>query len=123
MNSTKAFFSQFLMLTTSLQDMFPDDSDFVTFHTFLNILQKTNPSMVIKTFYENVNMKYEAQIDSKDEKFIEDYKGGEYGSDVMDIVSKLKSYWSVLSTQSKASLWQYMYVLKELCKRAYVVPA
>ena len=123
MNATKAFFHQFLTVVGQLQEMFPDDPDFPTFLTFLNLLQKTNPSVVINTFYENVNAKYEKKINEKDDAFIAGYEGTEYGSDMVDIFSKVKGYWSVMSPETKASIWQYMYVLKELCKRAYVVPA
>lgn len=122
MNTTKAFFVQLETVVGQLQEMFPDDSDFPTFLTFLGLLQRTNPSVVINAFYENVNVHYEAQIDRRDEAFITQYEGKEYGSEMMDIVSKLKSYWSVVSSETKQSIWQYMYVLKELAKRAYKNP-
>jgi hypothetical protein len=122
MNNTKIFFQQFQSVIAHLQEMFPDDADFPTFATFLGLLQKTNPSIVVKTFYENVNVKYGDKIDARDEKFIMGYEGGEYGNDMMDIVSKLKGYWSVISPETKTSIWMYMLVLKELAKKIYTAP-
>lgn len=115
----KTFFVQMNTILENLSDMFPEDADFPTFKLFLGTLQKTNPGVVVKIFYENVTSKYEAQILARDEAFLTAYEGAEYGADVADIISKVKSYWSVLDDQTKDSLWQYMYILNELCKRAY----
>ena len=123
MNHTKAFFQQFQTVVEQLQEMFPDDVDFPTFSTFLGLLQKTNPTLVIKTFYDNVNVKYSKQIDDRDEEFITKYKGEEYGNDMIDIVSKLQGYWSVMSPDTRKSIWMYMFVLKELAKKIYTPPA
>jgi hypothetical protein len=115
----KTFFTQMLQVVDNLVEMFPDDADFPTFKTLLVTLQKTNPTLVVKTFRENVTDKYEAQIVARDEGFLLSYQGAEYGADVEDLVSKVKSYWNVLDDQTKDSLWQYLYILNELCKRAY----
>lgn len=117
--ATKTFFAQLITVVKNLGDMFPNDPDFPTFHTFLGMLQKTNPSLVINTFYEHVVQKYEKEIDARDEAFVMAYQGQEYDNDMLDIISKVKGYWSVLDGETKDSLWQYMYILKELCKRAH----
>lgn len=116
--AAQTFYIQLDAVVSNLVEMFPNDADFPTFKTFIGLLQKTNPSLVIQTFRENVGTPYEKQIDARDEKFLLDYKGVEYGSGVSDIVVKVKSYWEVLDAQTKDSLWQYMYILKELAKRA-----
>jgi hypothetical protein len=119
MISTKTFFVQLIACVANLKDMFPEDADFPTFLTFLGLLQKTNPSMVVNTFYESVVVPFEKQIDSKDEAFLMSYGAEEYGSEVSGFMVKVKEYWSVLDVQTKDSLWQYFYILKELSKRAY----
>jgi hypothetical protein len=119
----KSFFKQLNEVVGQLEGMFPDDPDFKTFQTFLALLQRTNPLSVLSGFHEHVVLKYEAQITSRDEEFILAHTAVEYGNDNMDIVSKLKTYWSVLSTNSKNSLWQYLHVLVQLCKRYYENPA
>ena len=73
--------------------------------------------MVIDTFYEHVAMKFEDQINAKNDEFVLNYAAAEYGSEGMDIVAKIKSYWSVLSPDSKTAIWQYIYILKELAKK------
>ena len=40
-------------------------------------------------------------------------------NDLLDIISKFKTYWTILSTGSKDSLWQYLHVLTQLCKKYY----
>jgi hypothetical protein len=113
----KSFFHQLTEVVGELSEMFPDDQDFKVFQTYVAMLQRTNPGMVIDTFHEHVSLKFESEINAKNDDFFLNYNATEYGSDGMDIVSKIKSYWAVLSTQSKGAIWQYIFILKELSKR------
>jgi hypothetical protein len=115
----RTFFKQLVEFVGQLEDMFPDDPDFAVFQTFLGLVQRTNPQMVLATIQEHVVTKYEAQIASRDEEFILNYNSGEYDSEVMNIVSKLRTYWKTLSEPSKNAMWQYLHVLTQLCKRYY----
>lgn len=117
--ATKAFFATLSDVVNNLTEMFPDDADFQTFKTFIGMVQRTNPALVINTFYGELS-KFEKYIDDRDEKFLLEYKAVDYGADGADIFEKVKSYWSVLDAQTKDSLWQYFYILKELCKKAHV---
>jgi hypothetical protein len=113
----KSFFHQLMEVVGELADMFPDDPDFKVFQTYISLLQRTNPTMVIDTFHEHVGLKFENEINAKNEDFVLNYRAAEYGSEGMDIVAKIKSYWSVLSPASRAAIWQYIYILKELAKK------
>jgi hypothetical protein len=113
----KSFFHQLTEVVGELADMFPDDPDFKVFQTYISLLQRTNPTMVIDTFHEHVGVKFENEINAKNEDFVLNYQAAEYGSDGMDIVAKIKSYWSVLSPESRVAIWQYIYILKELAKK------
>lgn len=113
----KSFFSQLSEVVSELTEMFPDDPDFKVFHTYITMLQRTNPGMVIDTFHEFVTLKYDEKINARDETFFLNYASAEYASDMPDIVSKIKSCWGVLTDPSKAAIWQYIYILKELSKR------
>jgi len=115
----RTFFKQLVEFVGQLENMFPDDPDFAVFQTFLGVVQRTNPQMVLATIQEHVVTKYEAQIASRDEEFILNYNSSEYDSDVMNIVSKLRTYWKTLSEPSKNAMWQYLHVLTQLCKRYY----
>ena len=113
----KSFFHQLSDVVGELADMFPDDPDFGVFRTYIGLLQRTNPTMVIDMFYDHVALKFENQINAKNDEFLLAYSATEYGSEGMDIVGKIKSYWSVLSPDSRAAIWQYLYILKELAKK------
>lgn len=115
----KTFFHQFGEVVNQLIEMFPNDQNFKMFKTFLAMLQRTNPTLVISTFYEHVSAKYENQINSRDEEFLISYTPAEYGSDVTDVISSLRPHWQSLSDASKDALWQYIYILKEISKRYY----
>jgi hypothetical protein len=118
----KTFFKQLIEVIGQLETMFPEDPDFKVFQTFLGLLQRTNPLSVMSTFHEHVVLKYGTHIANRDEEFILNHTPVEYGNDIMDIVSKFKTYWKVLSPASRDSLWQYMHVLTQLCKRYYENP-
>jgi hypothetical protein len=113
----KSFFHQLTEVVGELAEMFPDDQDFKVFQTYVSMLQRTNPGMVIDTFHEHVSMKFESEINTKNDDFFLNYNATEYGSDGMDIVSKIKTYWTILSPESKSAIWQYIFILKELSKR------
>jgi hypothetical protein len=113
----KSFFHQLTEVVGELAEMFPDDQDFKVFQTYVSMLQRTNPGMVIDTFHEHVSMKFESEINTKNDDFFLNYNATEYGSDGMDIVSKIKTYWTILSPASKSAIWQYIFILKELSKR------
>ena len=115
----RTFFKQLTEFVSQLEEMFPDDPDFAVFQTFLGVVQRTNPQMILATIREHVVDKYEAQIASRDEEFILNYNSSEYDSDVMNIVSKLRTYWKTLTEPSKNAMWQYLHVLTQLCKRYY----
>jgi len=115
----KTFFKQLTEFVGELEEMFPDDPDFAVFQTFIGLVQRTNPQLILATIREHVVQKYEAQITNRDEGFILSYDGNEYNSDVMNIVSKLRTYWKTLSEPSKQAMWQYLHVLTQLCKRYY----
>jgi hypothetical protein len=118
----KSFFHQLSEVVGELAEMFPDDQDFKVFQTYVSMLQRTNPSMVIDSFHEYVTLKYDDKITARDESFFLTYVTAEY-TDTPDIVAKIKSCWGVLSDPSKQAIWQYIYILKELTKRYKSAPA
>jgi hypothetical protein len=113
----KSFFHQLGEVVNELVEMFPDDPDFKMFKTFLSITQKTNPTMIIDGFHEYVTSKHEPEIDARNEDFFLNYAVHEYESSTVDIIGKIKTYWTSLSAESKDVMWQYIYILKELTKR------
>lgn len=115
----KTFFHQLIEVVDQLAEMFPEDQNFRVFKTCITMLQKSNPTLVISNFHEHVSIKYESQINNRDEKFLTSYVPQEYGSDVTDVIESLRPHWAELGENSKASLWQYLFILKELTKKYY----
>lgn len=114
----KGFYDQFGNFMQELIALFPEDPDFRTFETFLKMLSKTNPMQPIKLFKEYCD-KFEDKINSKDESFFLSYSYADEGlGDMMDVVGKLSGYYKGMNEESKKSIWEYLFVLKELSKRA-----
>lgn len=111
-----ALFDQFISFTSELAQMYPDDPDFSMFTTTLRMLKTTNPSLLPKYIYENVE-KYEEQLMSKDEAFIMAHSFEEHGNDVdLNIFAKLKGYISNMSPDSKENVWKYSQNIWRLTK-------
>ena len=115
----KAFYEQFYSFLKEMGEMYPEDTDFPTFETFLRMLQKTNPMKVLEIFHEQTQ-KFSEQINSKNEDFFLKYSYVEYGSNVTDVVGKLAGYFSAMTPDTKKCVWDYLYVLKELSHKAMV---
>jgi hypothetical protein len=49
-----AFFSQFSAFLGELKQMYPDDTDFPTYLTTINLLKGTNPMLVVRYIKEHV---------------------------------------------------------------------
>lgn len=111
-----ALFDQFISFTTELSQMYPDDADFSMFTTTLRMLKTTNPSLLPKYIYENVE-KYEEQLMSKDEAFIMGHSFEEHGNDVdLNIFAKLKGYLTNMTPDSKDNVWKYSQNIWRLTK-------
>ena len=109
-----AFYEQLESVLRNLSSMFPEDPDFPTFRFFLSGLKMGNPLLPIKTFHENVS-KYEHVILARDEAFLLAYNGDNVD---FDILAKFQTYWGTFDAETKASLWQYLFILNECAKRA-----
>lgn len=111
-----ALYDQFISFVSELTQMYPDDPDFSMFLTTLRMLKSTNPSLLPKHIHENT-AQYEKEIMEKDEKFFMSHTFEEYGNDVdLNIFSKLKSYVSTMSAESKDSVWKYSQNIIRLTK-------
>ena len=120
-NNTKwisCFNSKIEEFMTDLISSYPNDKDFLMFKQsfkMLKLVDDTKPAVLFKMY----TMKYIDQITSKDEKFFldHDFKDELNSSDNQDfsseMLSKLKSYWSTMSSENKEAIWNY---LNLLCK-------
>ena len=115
----EAFFSSFIAFATELKDMFPEDPDFGIFENALKLLQKTNPSLAVTYYKQNVlNTKFNEKIAQKDESFFLNYSYDEFHEEVggADVIGKLKQYWTVITPTSRERVWDYIITLDRLAR-------
>jgi hypothetical protein len=115
----EAFFSSFIAFATELKDMFPEDPDFGIFENALKLLQKTNPSLAVTYYKQNVlNTKFNEKIAQKDESFFLNYSYDEFHEEVggADVIGKLKQYWTVITPTSRELVWDYIITLDRLAR-------
>lgn len=109
-----ALYDQFTSFVSELAEMYPDDADFPLFLTSVRLLKTTNPSLLAKYIHENTQQ-YEEQIMNKDEKFFLEHTFDSHGVD-MDILSKVKTYVSGMSADTKEHVWKYCQNIIRLAK-------
>jgi len=113
-----ALFDQVSNFADELSQMYPDDPDFAILMTALKLMKSTNPSMLAKTIYESA-IKYEDQILGHDEEFFLNSEFEEYKEDGMDIIAKMKQYYSMMDLKSKDSVWKYCQNIIRLSKACH----
>jgi hypothetical protein len=111
-----ALIDQFTTFVTELSEMYPEDADFEMFLTTIRLIKSTNPSLIVKNIYDNT-IKYEEKIMKKDEQFFLDSSFDDHKEDVdMDILSKMKQYYSKMNAASKENVWVYCQNIIRLAK-------
>jgi hypothetical protein len=108
------FFDQFISFINELKQMYPEDTDFNTFLTTLNLLKNTNPMLVVNYIKSEVIDIYEDKITTRDETFFLEQSYSQKNAD-MNIIFKLKEYVKGMSPASKEVVWQYIDLLMKLC--------
>jgi len=108
------FFDQFISFINELKQMYPEDTDFNTFLTTLNLLKNTNPMLVVNYIKSEVIDIYEDKITTRDETFFLEQNYSYKNAD-MNIIYKLKEYVKGMSPASKEVVWQYIDLLMKLC--------
>lgn len=110
-----AFFDQLSSFIGELSSMYPDDPDFPLFSTTLTMIRKSNPSLAVKTIAEIITP-FETRIFAKDENFFLEFSDfSQYEVDV-NIFSKLKTYYTTMSNETKEIVWKYIHNIMKLVK-------
>jgi hypothetical protein len=113
----EAMFSQFSSFFSELSKMYPDDADFPTFTTNLQIMRMTNPMMVVRYVKSEIIDPYGSKIAVRDESFFlkQDFSHRE---DVnLNIVDKLKQYISGMDSLTKNVVWSYIEIITKLADK------
>jgi hypothetical protein len=111
-----AFFTQFNAFLGELKQMYPDDVDFPTYLTTINLLKGTNPMLVVRYIKEHVIDVYGEKIKNHDESFFLSHGYESHAEEVdLNIVEKLKGYVQTMSPETKNAIWKYLDILTALC--------
>ena len=111
-----ALFNQMSSFANELAEMYPNDTDFPLFLTYVQLLKSTNPSLMISYVNDNIGQ-FEEKILAKDDSFFLDYSFSEFDGYVdAGIFTKLKQYVAGMSPESKAITWQYIVNIMRLAK-------
>lgn len=115
-----ALIDQFTTFVTELSEMYPDDADFDMFLTTVKLIKSSNPSLIASNIYENT-VQYEERILNKDEKFfLENTFDGHQEPVDMDILKKMKQYYSTMNASSKDNVWTYCQNIIRLAKACHL---
>lgn len=110
-----AFYNQFSDFLTQLVDMYPDDNEFGLFLDNLSFAKKTNPMLLVNFIKTDVIDLYLEKIQSKDETFFINTSYETHANADLDIIDKLRKYFSTMSTTSKDVVWKYVDIITRLC--------
>jgi hypothetical protein len=109
----EAFYTQFGEFLKELSKMYPDDKDFPTFATNLNMMKFMNPMYPINFVKTDVVDKYKEKILERDESFFLNSEEIQQSTDI-DIVYKLKVYIKDMTPQNKEAVWSYIEILTKI---------
>lgn len=121
-----AFYTQMSEFLSQLSRVFPEDTDFPTYHTQLLLVKRINPGLVIKEMMEHI-LPLEDIIRARNADY---FLAGAPPDSLTELVSseniehilrKLKSYWRQMSSENRSVVWSYMLLLIEIAKRYSVV--
>lgn len=115
-----AFFNQFGDFLDQLVKVFPDDTDIPAYKAGLGLLQRTNPTLVIKETYTHVGP-FEEVIRARNEDFFLKHEFAEYDT-LEQVIAKIKSLWVGLSENNKNCVWGYLTILLDISKRYNTLP-
>jgi len=115
-----AFFNQFGDFLEQLIKVFPDDTDIPAYKSGLGLLQRTNPTLVIKETYTHMSP-FEKVIRARNEDFFLKHEFAEYDT-LEQVIAKIKSLWVGLSENNKNCVWGYLTILLDISKRYNDLP-
>lgn len=117
----KTFNNHFIELLDDIILIFPEDKEISTFSIALNSINKINPKLSMKIFYEHIIKGYFKEIDDGDINFFinKDYYKDLHGISNSDIILKKIEYLrepvKQMSKSNQENFMKYIQNLKKLC--------
>mgnify|MGYP006433611453 CR=1 len=116
----KTYINQFDEFLDDTLRLFPTDMDIRYCKTSFNILKKTNPKMIIKTWKLYIADKYKDQIENNDVNF---FMNKNYNDDLVDVsnsqyviktINRLKKPMAKMDNDNKNKCMKYLQNLSKL---------
>lgn len=120
MNNLEKFNVTFTEFIEDLVKVIPEDPELRVYELMLRSAVKNNPNYVVDVFNTSVVELYEKEIMEKNEEFFlkEDYDLiTQTNSDALEIIVRIKSYWTQLTEEDKIIVWKYLRILVLLTKK------
>jgi len=119
MSFLSAFNKQIENFINELSELYPKDLDIAFAKNTIYLLKKANPKKLLEIFKAYITP-FEDQILKRNEDFFlkrkyDDIHGGIESS--LNTVMNLKKYWSIMTDNTKNSIWLYLQVLIKLAKK------
>lgn len=124
-NVISVFNTQFTSFITDLISVYPDDKDLYKFKTSIRMLLLYDEEKVIVLFNDFIFSKYKDKIEKRDSDFFlknnyEDLvEQNQYESPeiTIQLINKIKSYWTDMSDANKGIVWNYFNIFSKLCEK------
>jgi hypothetical protein len=124
----KIFNDKLYEFVSDLLLIYPEDIDLYTFKSSLNVIWLIDDKKTIKIFNRYVVEKYRTELSSRNEQFFIDYSFDneiqQYTKNETDfsiqLMNKLKSYWSDMKNENKTIVFKYFDVLIAICDK-YII--
>jgi hypothetical protein len=119
MSFLKAFSTLLLKFNDELIELFPEETEFNTLKTAIELVKKTNPRLMVEIFRSYIDL-WKTQILSRDESFFmaNDYDEITQGDDYFKtLIERLKKHWDTLSENNKNSIWKYLETLIKIAEK------
>ena len=97
-----ALLDQLNAFINELTQMYSDDNDFILLQTAFRLMRQTNPALVISSLHENVGPYYPRILNRDITLFNEEFPDAD-----MNILAKLKKYFTDMSESTRESVWLY----------------
>ena len=112
-----ALYNQFSDFLTQLVSMDPGDEDLGVFNDNLLFVKNMNPMLLVNTMKTELIEPYGDKIAARDETFFMNYQY-ETREDVdLNIVNKLRKYYSSMTNESKDIVWKYFDIIVRISKK------
>jgi hypothetical protein len=112
----QAYFNTLQSFFEDMMRAFPNDADIPAYKVSVNMLQRTNPMMVVTSMLETI-APYEKMIETRDVDFFLKHTYPDTDSTFEPIIEKIKGMWTTLSESNQKVIWDYITALVGLAKK------